>query len=418
MALQLPLIDPSDEVDTLSRLEREIRFCEQAPHRQLPYSRRDWGGALHSLCSYQGKLKPAIAHFLVSWFTQPGDVILDPLAGVGTIPLEARRLGRVGIAGDLSPLAVAVSRSKLEPFVETDVWDVLTDLQATIEAGLPLEDLERDCDTNFGLNGPIKDYFHPDTLREVLIARGYFSPTLRTGDYSAAYALVAASVLHILHGNRPYALSRRSHPVTPFAPTGPAEYRSLIDRVKQRLARVLPELLTLTANQPAGRANLADFREIRSGQLVDTVITSPPFSQSLRFWSSNWMRLWFAGWQPEDFKTEPAHYLETEQRNSYSPYREFAEAMANVLKPNGLLVMHLGETKRANMAARIIPEIADYFNVEFHGRESVEDTESHGLSDKGSTIAHHYLFARNRSIHTPSESFVRKNEGRTSGTHL
>src|SRR5439155_493846 len=86
-------------------------FCETLPHAAEPYCRRNWGGQLHSLCSYQGKLKPSIAHFLVKWFTSPGDRVLDPMAGVGTIPLEARRLGRIGLANDLSPLADTIARA-------------------------------------------------------------------------------------------------------------------------------------------------------------------------------------------------------------------------------------------------------------------------------------------------------------------
>ena len=106
-----PVSPPRGSLEELAR-----RFCDTAPHRSSPFNRRNWGGPLHSLCSYQGKLKPAIAHFLVAWFTDPGARVLDPMAGVGTIPLEARRLGRVAIANDLSPLATSVARAKLESF--------------------------------------------------------------------------------------------------------------------------------------------------------------------------------------------------------------------------------------------------------------------------------------------------------------
>ena len=95
----VPAPKPGDDLAA-----KALMFCETAPYRMGEYSKRNWGGPLHSLCSYQGKLKPSIAHFLVQWFTEPGQRVLDPMGGVGTIPLEARRLGRVGIASDLSPL--------------------------------------------------------------------------------------------------------------------------------------------------------------------------------------------------------------------------------------------------------------------------------------------------------------------------
>ena len=61
---------------------------------------------------------------------------------------------------------------------------------------------------------------------------------------------------------------------------------------------------------------------------VDAVITSPPFAQSLRFFSSNWMRLWFCGWSASEFRERPARYLESEQkRDSSMAYRRFFEAI-------------------------------------------------------------------------------------------
>ena len=108
------------------------------------------------------------------------------------------------------------------------------------------------------------------------------------------------------------------------------------------------------------------------------------------------MRLWFAGWNAKQFESEPPRYLEMQQRSSYEPYREFADTMQRLLRPGGLLIMHLGETRNANMIDLITPKIEHAFKVVYVGRENVEDTETHGLMDKGATIAHWYLFATRR----------------------
>lgn len=375
---------PGDDVAARAQL-----FCESSPHRIGEYSKRNWGGALHSLCSYQGKLKPSIAHFLISWFTKPGDRVLDPLAGVGTIPLEARRQGRVGLASDLSPLADAVCRAKLEEFTPADVWSGLHDLELYLKDPIHSPSM---ADADFGMNGAIRTYFHEDTLRELLLTREYFLED-RSEVPPAARDVLRSSLMHILHGNRPYALSRRSHPVTPFAPTGETIYRPVVGALHERLERVMPFLVELEQHGPAGASYLTDFRALKLAEPVDAVITSPPFSKSLRFWTSNWMRLWFAGWSPDDFRQEPNRFLEVEQRAHFDVYRDFAESMAGLLKPGGLLVMHLGETATVNMATSIQPMLSSHFEIRFVGRESVTDTESHGLRDKGATVAHWYVFA-------------------------
>jgi hypothetical protein len=200
-------------------------------------------------------------------------------------------------------------------------------------------------------------------------------------------------LLHVLHGNRPYALSRRSHPVTPLKPSGDFVYKSLIARLETRLCDTLPELAQLPGD---GRAIKADFGELplEPGS-VDAVITSPPFAQSLRFFSSNWMRLWFCGWKARDFRERPAGYLESEQKHNFgAAYRRFFVSMHEVLAPEGLLIMHVGATRRFDMAEHLVPLLEPEFRLLHEGAEHLEAPESHGLSDKGSTVRHHFLFCR------------------------
>lgn len=386
------LADPEPGSDDYVR-EMAALFCERRPYAQLPYSKRNWGGRLHSLCSYQGKLKPSIAHFLVAWFTRAGQTVLDPMAGVGTIPLEARLQGRRALASDLSEFATAVARSKVERVEAGAVEGVVGEFAEFIDDGrrTPLEELVASEEAGFGLNGAVSDYFHPETLREVLLARRFFAA--RTEDTSPDTAVVLTALVHVLHGNRPYALSRRSHPITPLKPTGDAEYRPLLRHVRARLHQTVPLLTDLA--EP-GRAYRADFGALPlSDGSVDAVITSPPFAQSLRFFSSNWMRLWFCGWGADAFRSRASGYLERQQRDDFdSAYRRFFVSMRRLVRPGGLLVMHVGATRRIDMAERIVPLLQPHFDLLYRGTEDLDGPESHGLSDKGATLQHSFLFCR------------------------
>ena len=111
--------------------EQARKFIEELPYRQGEYAGRNWGHPWHSLCSYHGKLKPAIAHMLVRDFTEPKDVIFDPLCGVGTIPFEACIQGRVGIGNDLSRMAYAVTKAKVQHPVKEDAYIILKRLEDT-----------------------------------------------------------------------------------------------------------------------------------------------------------------------------------------------------------------------------------------------------------------------------------------------
>jgi DNA modification methylase len=66
----------------------------------------------HNVFRYPAKFHPPIARKLVELFTSPGDTVLDPFCGSGTLLVEAATLGRNSVGTDVDPLAVMVARAK------------------------------------------------------------------------------------------------------------------------------------------------------------------------------------------------------------------------------------------------------------------------------------------------------------------
>lgn len=364
-----------------------LEFERELPYKQPPYASRNWGHGLHSLCSYQGKLKPAIAHFLVQRFSSPGERVLDPMSGSGSIPLEAFLQGRCAIGNDLQELGYVLTRAKVERGVSETALNVCDDLLAHVERTKDAQDLTIYAD--FGLNGKLPEYFHETTFREILAARQYLK---NTPCNSWERAVVYACLLHILHGNRPYALSRNSHPVTPFSPTGEFDYRPLAPRLKDKLKRTLA--LEMPTQLLLGAATQQSFDALPYERNIDIVITSPPFAASTRFFSSNWMRLWLAGWEPQDFIKRREQFLEHKQRKSLDIYHNFFSACARWLRSDGRLVMHVGRTETINMANELIKRAGKNFELVHSFDEDVAGREKFGICDQGATTTHQYLFFR------------------------
>lgn len=357
------------------------------PHHSGDMAKRNWGDPMHSLCSYQGKLKPSIAHQLVATFVPSGGSVLDLFGGVGTIPLEAALQGKKSYSFEISPAAIAISRAKLDVPSPRKINQVIADLEQWIKtqkvAKAELEDAN-----NFGLNKKIRDYFHPKTLEEIVSARNYFK---EKGYATTEDALVMSAIMHVLHGNRPYALSRRSHGITPFAPTGEFEYKSLIEKTKEKIERAISELQRdnfqsgIVYYQDTTKTWPEDVRDL------DAIITSPPFFDSTRFYSANWMRLWFAGWDPSHFKTEPLNFVDELQKKDLSIYDGIFMQARERLKEGGVCVMHLGKSYKCDMAKSLGERAKRWFRVYDTFEESVEDGESHGIKDRGSVTKHQYL---------------------------
>ena len=66
----------------------------------------------HYLFRYPAKFHPPVARELIEQFSNPGDVVLDPFCGSGTLLVEAIPLGRKAVGIDIDPVAAFVSRVK------------------------------------------------------------------------------------------------------------------------------------------------------------------------------------------------------------------------------------------------------------------------------------------------------------------
>jgi len=366
------------------------QFKCSLPHQKNEFAKRNWGHPLHSLCSYQGKMKPSLAHHLVRTFIPKGGRLLDPFGGVGTIPFEAALQGTHTWSFEISPAALHIATAKVGLPDVTECEQVMANLERFLAAGNPSE-AERTAVRQVHFNGSLADYFSPKTFREVLLARRFF---LEHPPRSASESLVLACALHILHGNRPYALSRRSHPITPFAPTGPAEYRPMLPRLREKVARSL-ETAKGNAFVP-GKVFFQDAtswwpREVAD---LDAVITSPPFFDSTRFYLANWMRLWFCGWEARDFKIQPLSFVDERQKQTFDVYAPVFRQARERLKPAGVLVLHLGKSRKCDMAKALARVALQWFHVADLFTEQVAHCESHGIRDKGTVTAHQFLLLR------------------------
>lgn len=366
-------------------------FLDNTPYRTVPFSGRNWGHPWHSLCSYHGKLKPSLAHFMIKNFTTPGEIVLDPLCGVGTIPFEACLQGRVGVGNDLSELAYIVTKAKLEKPMFSEAKVVIDNLRQFIEENIEKSFVDEDIKRyeSFGFNGKLTSYFHPDTYREILCARRFMVALVK--DISPAEAMVFSCFLHVLHGNRPYALSRNSHPLTPYSPKGEFVYKNVVDHIMKKLSLSYDK--GDFTSFVSGRAVLGDYSALTaSGLMVDAIICSPPFADSIKFYMQNWMRLWLCGWESGDYKCAETLFLDQKQRKDFDVYYSFFEMCASVLRPSGRIILHLGKTKEVDMAAELTTRASPWFKEVYSGSEDVKSIEKHGIKDKGATIEHQFLF--------------------------
>ena len=255
---------------------------------------KHWGNSavytecsLHQLAPYIGKLKSVIARDLLETYSRPGDLVVDPFSGSGTIPLEAILLARRVFASDVSTYAATLTRAKLAP--PPSLGSAMNIAQQTLDSASRREpcDLRR-------VPSWVRRFFHARTLKSAVA----FSEACRT----TGQDFLSACLLGILHHQRPGFLSFPSSHLVPYLRDRnfPREafpelygYRELAPRLFAKIRRAL---MRYTA--PSGTAATfvhAPLERVPFPNSFDSLITSPPYMNALDYDRDNRLRLWFLG---------------------------------------------------------------------------------------------------------------------------
>lgn len=117
VAYQIPL--PLEAAETsVSPVDLSTDYCERLItllSQNLDFHDLGSGYASHNFHSFPAKFPPQLPRQFIEGLTDPGDVVLDPMAGSGTTVLEAYLAGRCSIGFDIDPLALLLSRVKVTP---------------------------------------------------------------------------------------------------------------------------------------------------------------------------------------------------------------------------------------------------------------------------------------------------------------
>lgn len=308
---------------------------------------------LQQLSPYVGKMKSGMARVLISLYSKPDDVVLDPFSGSGVVPLEAALAGRHAWANDLSPYAYVLTRGKLEAPESEEA--------AIHRAKTLLDVVEREAASVDLTAVPewVCEFFHPDTLCEALAA---FRILRQQGDH-----FLTACMLGILHHVRPGFLSYPASHLVPYlrkAKYPPDKfpkmyaYRDLRSRLLAKVKRAYRRSM-LRDNWEQRQYRVWQTNSMKlsiDDETVDAIISSPPYFGALDYARDNRLRLWFLGCQ--DWKELDTSL--TANSKAYIPQMSVClQEMERVLKPGGYCILVLGDVERDGATRRTAEILAD-----------------------------------------------------------
>lgn len=331
---------------------------------------------LHSMCSYLGGYPPRVPRGLMARWTGPRATILDPFCGSGTTLVEARLLGRRSIGVDLNPLAVALSRAKLQRVGLGDLFDRLTSLAIDFRGEAELDDVPE-------ILLPI---FHPRTLAQLCYLRRALA------DDVPEDVFLRGCVLGIMHGKhrRDGSTAYLSVDMPNTFSMSPEYVRRFVEKnglrqppidVFSQLRERVTWLLRSGALPDSPASNVIHGDAGRLDELVHergigsvgAIVTSPPYLGILRYGAFNWIRLWFLGY---DQYAIDRSLQTTDSLDVYLSFMaSFLTAAGRVLRPGGIAVLVIGDVvekgQHVPLAQRVWQEVCGL--VPFEAVELVID---------------------------------------------
>ncbi|MCZ6689677.1 MAG: DNA methyltransferase [Planctomycetota bacterium] len=241
--------------------------------------------ATHSLHPFPARFPPQIPALFIEGLTEPGETVLDPLVGSGTVLVEAIQRGRTGIGSDLDPLAVLISSAKATPLDPDQVQSVYEEVMERAEKSAP-PDVSDEKLREF------REYwFLPETANDLagLIAaiQPVADPAIRRFLQVVFSSTIVAksagvSLARDLAHSRPH--RDRAKKVRPV--------RQEFERKFRKAREILESIFHSKGEAMIFRADARNL-PIRSNS-VDLILTSPPYSSAVDYvrahkFTLNWL---------------------------------------------------------------------------------------------------------------------------------
>ena len=315
-----------------------------------------WGHSMHTMCSYHGMFPAKLAHYFIQRYTRPGDVVLDPFSGRGTVALQARAEGRRSISNDLSPLAYVLTHAK----ARAPAYEAVLGYLAVLE-----KRYRRSKVQPAAVSPDIEMLYHPMTLRQLVFLRETLHSKHFT-EWSAEDTMIAGALAGIMHGSfrrdgTSQYLSISMPNTFSMSPTYVEKFirekglvkppQDVFERLRDKLARIYLDAL----DGPEGQVFHEDAAELMLSdripeKSVDLVVTSPPYLQVVNYGTANWIRLWLMGVDEVGREQGAGRRIldqTLDHRHTYDSYREFMtetlQGIQRVLKPNGVAAVVIGD---------------------------------------------------------------------------
>ncbi len=264
------------------------------------------GYATHGLFPYRGKFHPQLIKGILNILqVQPGDVVLDPMCGSGTLNIEASIIGINSIGIEKSPFCVFMSKVKYEALKVNG--DILSSV---------LSNMHRNYNTLISKKKLAAGFYNNDEFQSEKAI------TLLAFLDAMGYARRCSKSIDVLF---PAVLKRYAGQINSFA--------QVRDKLNLELGKA--------------RFEIGDARNLAlEDNSVDAIITSPPYSFAIDYAENDRPQLEYLGYNVDELREEMIGLKGKTRKEKLANYFEdmnrVLSEMARVLKIGKYAVIIIG----------------------------------------------------------------------------
>ena len=251
----------------------------------------------HGFHSYAGRMHPSMARGAVATFSKPGQRVLDPFCGSGTVLVEAMAAGRVAVGSDASPLAILIAKVRSTILGEQARAQLLEVAQQISEEAAERA-RKRIHPTIPSWAAGEKNRFSPHIALELYGLRELIGKTKEDAAGWALRACLSSLLVKFMQAGPNAAPGAETRRLGRGVPS-----RFFAGRVAELCASIESLEKKVPPNTPAPEICLSDAQKlahVKSGT-VDLIVSSPPYAGVYDYQEQHDVRFQWLGLPREKF---------------------------------------------------------------------------------------------------------------------
>ena len=327
------------------------------------------------MTAYLAMFPPNLPHYFIERFSKAEDLVFDPFSGRGTTAFEACRMGRIGIGNDLNPLAVCLTKSKVNMPKKQHIFKRLKELKAQYnDTNMSIKNMSKD------ISEDIKMLYDEDTtLPQLIFLKQNLSKNNKVDNFILG---ILTGLMHGKHRKNGTSIYCSIDMPNTFS-MSPNYVRNFIKshnltKPKQNVFVLLEQRISdILKMQESTLKSLSNYKEgfcfesdaLKSSAKVakkygensiQLIITSPPYLKNIHYGKYNWIRLWLLNEDTKQVDSNVSIYQKTQKIKGIKdnlPFEKYAQYMQNlfnswhtILKPKSNAFVVIGDVEDNELA--------------------------------------------------------------------